>query len=364
MEERSHGGNIYEVSKRFKLNHREILDFSANINPLGFPDSVRRIIWEKIDDIIHYPDPGQVELREAASVYYGIKPENILSGNGSVELINLTLEALRPSKVIIPSPTFTEYAFASQNRRIKTELVDMTKNDFYWDDDFVESIKARICPGALVIVCNPNNPTGYLIVKDVIKTLIDETERAKAFLLLDEAFMDFVGESQSLCTEVMSCPNVIVLRSLTKFFALPGLRIGFALGNEKLIKKIEKLKDPWNVNTFAGAVGSAVLKETAYIEKTRKYISQEREFLWDGLRQISCFKPFRPAANFIFVKITAKFGAGFLARELLKRGIAIRECGDFAFLDDSYFRVAVKDRKANETLLEALREITAASGLA
>ncbi|WP_041424146.1 threonine-phosphate decarboxylase CobD [Thermosediminibacter oceani] len=363
MEKRSHGGNVYEVSKKFKLDLREILDFSANINPLGFPNSVRQIIWEKIDEIVHYPDPGQVELREAAAIYYGVEPENILPGNGSVELINLTLEALRPSKVIIPSPTFTEYAFASRNRRIETELVDMTKNDFCWDYDFIESIKDRICPGALVIVCNPNNPTGYLVVKDVIKPLIEETERAKAFLLLDEAFMDFVGESQSLCAEVVSRSNVIVLRSLTKFFALPGLRIGFAIGNEELIKKIEKLKDPWNVNTFAGAVGSEVLKDKAYIEKTREYISREREFLWDGLRQFSCFTPFRSSANFILVKITAEFGAGFLARELLRRGIAIRECGDFAFLDDSYFRVAVKDRRANEILLEALRQATKEIGL-
>ncbi|MCG0276787.1 MAG: threonine-phosphate decarboxylase CobD [Thermosediminibacteraceae bacterium] len=361
MKTRSHGGNIYEISKKCGLNYKEILDFSANINPLGFPNSVREIIKRKIDDIIYYPDSGQKEIKEAAAFYYGVKEENVLPGNGSVELINLIIEALRPTKVIIPSPTFTEYALASQSRRIRVELLDMTKNDFNWDDALIEAIKKRICPGALVVICNPNNPTGHLIKKDIIKVLIAETEKKKAFLLLDEAFMDFVGEDESSCTEVVHRSNFIVLRSLTKFFALPGLRIGFALTNKELINEIEKLKDPWNVNTFAAAVGKAVLKDRAYIEKTREYIFREKEFLWNGLKQFYCFQPFRPAANFIFVKITAEFKTSFLAGELLKRGIVIRECTDFAFLDDTYFRVAVKNRRANETLLETLREITASN---
>ena len=356
METRFHGGNIYEAIREIGISHKDLLDFSANINPLGFPDSVREIIKKNIDSIIYYPDPKQRELRKAAASYYGVGEENVLPGNGSVELINLVLETLRPSKVIIPSPTFTEYALAAKNRGIELDLLDMTKNEFVWDNAFVESVIKKISSGVLVIICNPNNPPGNLVKKEIIKTLMEETKRKGAFLLLDEAFIDFIGEHESLSKDVIKNPNFIVLRSLTKFFALPGLRIGFAIAGEELIDKIEKLKDPWNVNTFAAAVGKEVLKDEDYIKKTREYIFREKDFLWRNLKEFNFFKPFKPAANFILVKITGNFKASFLARELLKKGILIRTCSDFAFLDDTYFRVAVKDRRANEILIRALSE--------
>ncbi|MCF6097494.1 threonine-phosphate decarboxylase CobD [Thermovorax subterraneus] len=357
METRFHGGNIYEAIREIGISHKDLLDFSANINPLGFPDSVREIIKKNIDSIVYYPDPKQRELRKAAASYYGVGEENVLPGNGSVELINLVLETLRPSKVIIPSPTFTEYALAAKNRGIELDLLDMTKNEFVWDNAFVESVIKKISFGTLVVICNPNNPTGNLVKKEIIKTLMEETKRKGAFLLLDEAFIDFIGEHESLSQEVINNPNTIVLRSLTKFFALPGLRIGFAIADRELINRIEKLKDPWNVNTFAAAVGKEVLKDEDYIKKTREYIFREKDFLWRNLKEFNFFKPFEPAANFILVKITGNLKASFLARELLKKGILIRTCSDFAFLDDTYFRVAVKDRRANEILIEALSQI-------
>jgi len=357
LKERSHGGNIYEVMREIGWGSEKLLDFSANINPLGFPESVREVIEKNIDSIIHYPDPEQRDLKKAAASYYGVGEENVLPGNGSVELINLALETLRPSKVIIPSPAFTEYAMSAKARGIEVELLDLTKNGFMWDGDFEELLIKKMSLGSLVIVCNPNNPTGILVSSENIRALMKEAKRKGAFLLLDEAFIDFIGEHESLGREAVNYPNIIILRSLTKFFALPGLRLGFAIANRDLVSRIEKLKDPWNVNTFAAAVGREVLKDEEYIKRTREYIDRERNFLWHKLKEFDGLKPFKPSANFILVKITGNFTASYLSRELLKKGIMIRTCGDFAFLDDTYFRVAVKSREDNETLIEALKSI-------
>ncbi|MCR4432023.1 MAG: threonine-phosphate decarboxylase CobD [Tepidanaerobacteraceae bacterium] len=352
-----HGGNVYKAGKELNMPHDKLVDFSANINPLGFPDVVRKIIISRIDDIIHYPDPDQAELKKNAAEYYGVNPENILPGNGSVELINIIMEALKPSKVLIFSPTFSEYARSCRSRGIKVELVDMTKNDCGWDIELVRKMENVICKNSMIIICNPNNPTGKLASKEEITCLLEILQYRKSFLLLDEAFMDFVINSQTLIKDVEKHKNLIILRSLTKVFALPGLRIGFAAGNRELIQKLEELKDPWNINTFAGLAGCEVLKEKSYIDMTRKFISQEKEYLWNKLSDINGLLPFYPEANFVFVKIARGVKSGALADKLKTYGILIRQCGDFDFLDDTYFRVAVRKREENEMLINALTSI-------
>lgn len=352
-----HGGNVYKIGKELDIPYNKLLDFSANINPLGFPDVVRKVIINRIDDIMYYPDPEQSELKKSASEYYGINPENILPGNGSVEIINLIMEALKPSKVIIFAPTFSEYARSCRSRGIKVELVDMTKNDFEWDIGLVRKVEIDIEENSLAVICNPNNPTGKLADKKEIISLLEILKHRKSFLLLDEAFMDFVENNQTLIKDVEKHKNLVILRSLTKFFALPGLRIGFAAGNSELIQKLEELKDPWNINTFAGAVSCEIFKEKNYINMTRKFISQEKEYFWSKLSDINGLLPFHPEANFVFVKIVDGIAADALDVKLKNYGILIRQCGNFDFLDNTYFRVAVRKRDENDMLINVLASI-------
>lgn len=350
-----HGGNVYKAAEQLNMPRNKLLDFSANINPLGFPDEVRNIIISHIDDIIHYPDPEGLELLKAAGDYYGVNPECLLPGNGSVELINITLETLRPIKVIIPSPTFSEYARCARARGIKVELIDMTKNKFTWDMKLFKEMEISIEKNCLLVLCNPNNPTGKLISKNEIKTIIESLEDKGSFLLLDEAFMDFVAESQSLIKEVEKHKNLIILRSLTKFFALPGLRLGFAACNEWLKQKMMQLKDPWNINTLAGFVGSEVLKDESFIIRTKQFISQEKEYIFNSLNDIKGLLVFHPEANFVLARITGGKTSGELSRKLRKHAILIRQCSNFDFLDDTFFRVAVKKRDENNILIRAIQ---------
>lgn len=265
-----HGGNIYKAAKELDIPYTQILDFSANINPLGFPHIVKEIITDRINDIVNYPDIEQRELKKAAAEYYGIDAKNILPGNGSVELINIILEALRPSKAIIPSPTFLEYARSSESRYIETVFVNLRANKFRLDIGLFDNIKNNIIPDSLLILCNPNNPTGKLITKHDLTIILKKLQNNRAYLLIDEAFMDFVDVNQSMVRFIEEYDNLIILKSITKFFALPGLRLGFILAGSRLIIKFHKLKDPWNINTFAGFVGSEVMRDRKYISKTRK----------------------------------------------------------------------------------------------
>lgn len=356
QKEHFHGGNVYKAAKELNMPHDRILDFSANINPLGFAPIAEEIIIDHIKDIVHYPDVEQGELKEAAADYYGISPDNLMPGNGSVELINIVLEALRPSKAVIPSPAFSEYALSCKSRGIEAVFINLRANDFRYDVKLFDKTKDRITPNSLLILCNPNNPTGKLIPKEDLTVMLKGLQNKKSYLMLDEAFMDFVDTDESMVSFIEKYDNLIILKSVTKFFALPGLRLGFVLANRKLIKKLYTLKDPWNINTFAGFVGAGVMRDRQYIANTRQYISQEKRRLWENIKAIPGLASLYPEANFIFVKITKDIKVAALSERLRKKGILIRDCSNYTFLDDSFFRVAVKSTQDNNSLISALRE--------
>jgi len=353
----SHGGKIFRASRELGLPTEQILDFSANINPLGFPGGVPDVIKEHIKDIIHYPDQNQRDLLLASAKFFSVAPENVLPGNGSVELIHLIIEALRPGKVLIPSPTFSEYGHSCRSRDVRTRILEIPAPRYTVDENLMAKIAEQAGQGDLVIMCNPNNPTGQMICRDGLKLLLDDLERKSAHLLVDEAFMDFIDTSYSMLRYIEDTENLIILRSLTKFFALPGLRIGFALSNPAFIEKLNRLKDPWNINTFAGVVAPYVMKDHDFIQRTKDLIFLEKEWLWQELGEIPGFYPLYPEANYVFVEARGEIRADVLSFELNKRGILIRECANYPFLDNRHFRVAVKDRESNTRLINAIREI-------
>lgn len=352
-----HGGNIYKAAKELKVSPAEILDFSANINPLGFPPAVRKVILEHVKDIVYYPDTEQNELREAAASYYGTKPSWITAGNGSVELINIIFEAVEPEEVIIPSPTFLEYARICKNRRLKTLLLDLALNNFRLDAKLFDEIKDTIHPNSIFIICNPNNPTGMLTKRNDLIKILKELKDKNSYMMLDEAFMDFVETNESMVDLIEQYDNLIILKSATKFFAIPGLRLGFVLADTELTKKFYDLKDPWNINTFAEFVGIEIFKDEKYIQDTRSYILKEKKRLWENISKIPQLEPIFPAANFIFVKTLDKIKVPALTENLKQKKILIRNCSNYDFLNDAFFRVAVKKSEENEILISALNEI-------
>ncbi|MFH1288660.1 MAG: threonine-phosphate decarboxylase CobD [bacterium] len=352
-----HGGNLKEAQQRYRLKKEEIIDFSANINPLGFPNSVGKIISSHLDDIARYPDPYCKDLKKAIASRLNISADNLLIGNGSMDLIfSLTL-ALKPKRALISIPTFSEYERAVRLAGGKCLFVKTHEaNDFAVNT--TEIIK-RLDSTDLLFICNPNNPTGFLWDKEAVRFLADKCEKKGVFLVIDEAFMDFVEEknASSMVTVMSNKKHVLVLRSLTKFFAIAGLRAGYLAGNKKLLSRISSYQPPWSVNALAQMVACEIIKDTVFIKKSRDYVLKESNFLFKELQKIKSLKPYPASANFIFCRLeNKKINAGRLCDYCGGKGILIRDCSNFRGLDDRFIRVAVRRREANLRLISCLKE--------
>lgn len=356
-----HGGNIYLLAERLGLEEREIVDFSASINPLGVPGSVLEAIKENSKSLSHYPDPDAKRLRLKIAEYTGVSPDSILCGNGSTELIYLIVRALRPSIVLIPAPTFSEYERACRLMGDRLKIVhhnlsdaadfDIKPEEFItaMNSDMKTTLGTRHATLShnMAFLCNPNNPTGRLIKREDMLKIADAAKRLGCVLIVDEAFIDFCP-LDSIVDEVRNNPYLIVLRSMTKFYALSGLRIGYAVLPVSLLKAVKKAKEPWTVNTLAQISGIAAIDDEAYKSETFKLIALEKTEFERGFERlgISCVPS---AANYCLLRFNK---ARELALLLKDKGILVRECSNFTGLDDSYIRVAVKLKSDNRKLLE------------
>lgn len=339
-----HGGNIITQSKKYNIEIDKIIDFSANVNPLGFPHNLTELIIKNIKFITNYPDIEASELKKALSDYINVETKNIIVANGSCELIYLMSRLFSYERILIPSPTFTEYERAFKNR---VRLVNLINDDFSLSmDKVIDNIKDT----QIVFLCNPNNPTGGLWQKEDILKLTKQT-----MVIVDEAFMDFVENKESVAKEAVTINNLFVIRSLTKFFAMPGLRVGYGIGTQKTIETLSALQPPWSVNSIAQIVATHVVKDKDIIKETIKLIKEERTFLFNSLNQINYLKPYHSVANFILIKLK-ELNSTILTDNLGKQGILIRDCSDFTFLDDSFIRIAIRTRAENSKLIIELNK--------
>ena len=340
-----HGGNIYEVKRRYK---REVIDFSANINPLGLPKKVKTRLWKNLQYILHYPDIKAESLIKRIAKYWSIKEENILVGNGSVDLLYLLIYTFKPRKVCILFPTFSEYERASRCVEAEVNFLKL-QEDKGFKFQGLKSTNAEV-----LFLCNPNNPTGNLIFedRDFIEKLPIE------LVIIDEAFMDFLPDEKKY-TLIWKAQKskIVVLRTFTKFFALPGLRLGYLVAQKDTIDKLKKKQVPWCVNSFAQLLGASILDEEGYIEKTRQFIERERSFLFTELTKIRELKPYPSVANFLLIKIEKKkLTSSLLKRKLIQEGILIRDCSNFRGLNNKFIRIAVRRHTENLKLIEALKK--------
>ena len=353
--DRTHGGDVGALAHSAGIEAGEILDFSASINPLGPPASARKAFVKSYGEISRYPGPYGKKLKEALAERHGMSPAEVLVGNGSTQLIYLLCAALRPRTALVVGPAFSEYANALRLGGANISQFTLNPDDAFqfsmprfmaaWDKD---------CD--IVILATPNSVTGRLIPRAEIETIARVAVRRKSFVLVDEAFIDFV-EKESVETLVRQNPYLIVLRSLTKYYALPGLRLGYLFGETRRVAQLASYQEPWSVNAPALSVAIACLGDGSFTMKTEHWLADERKFLLDRLTAIKELHPFASQANFLLVKIDrADFDALQLRSFLSTKKILIRACDTFAGLGVNYFRVAVKRRKDNLRLLAALRE--------
>jgi len=351
-----HGGNVKQICDKCGLNPDEIIDFSASINPLGCPDVVRKAVAEQFNDIQHYPDSQCNDLRKAIAERTPCNESNVIIGNGSNELFYLIPRALQPKKGVLLQPTFAEFSDAFSNSNIDVIEIINDDKDFPVINTNIPRLKS--VEECMVFLCNPNNPTGQLTRKEDIIELVKDNP--KRMIVIDEAFMDFIedDEKYSVIKEAPLMDNLIVVRSLTKFYGFPGLRLGYLVSNESTVNKLMRYKEPWTVNTIAQVAGLAAINDKEFAINTRQYISVEKAFLYDGLTTIKGIHPFQPTVNFILVRIEeSKKTSSSIQDVLMKNNILIRNCSNFKGLDETYFRVAVKTRKQNQKLLDALKSV-------
>jgi len=358
--DRIHGGDVDAWARSAGIEAGEMLDFSASINPLGPPPSARKAFVKSYGEISRYPDPYGNELKKALAERHGMSVTEVLVGNGSTQLIYLLCAALRPRTALVVGPAFSEYANA-----LVLAGANVRQMSFAGADGFQFSTRRFMAAWDkdcdIVFLATPNSVTGQLIPKKEIENIAQVALTRKSIVVIDEAFIDFV-EKESVKTLVRENPYLIVLRSLTKYYALPGLRLGFLFGEARRVAQLAAYQEPWSVNAPALRVALACLKDAGFTMKTERWLEEERQFLSERLTAIEGLHPFASRVNFLLVKIDRNGIDALQLRSFLSRKkILIRACDSFAGLGADYFRIAVKRRKANLRLLAALREWTASS---
>jgi cobyric acid synthase CobQ/L-threonine-O-3-phosphate decarboxylase len=347
-----HGGNIRKMALAAGRSPEDILDFSANINPLGPPEWLRPLISSKLSSVIHYPDPDCSSLKTAIALRYGSREEEVLVGNGSTEIIRVLPQALPIGRALIPVPSYSDYEKAVALAGKSTEKVFLKEDEAFQLD--LTLLDSKLIGDEIVFIGQPNNPTGLIIEPKALQTLF--IKHPSTIFAVDEAFLDFVEGVESLAKNRPS--NLILLGSFTKFFAIPGLRLGFAIGEQGMIEKIRKMIPTWSVNGLAQAVGEKALEDKTYAEWTRAFVREEREFLFSELQSVPGLTVYPGRANFLLVRMDRKdMDAPLLAGQMLSSGIAVRVCANFDGLDKRFFRVAVRARDENVKLLDLLKRV-------
>lgn len=353
-----HGGNIYAAARELGLPPAEVLDFSANINPLGLPPGLQEHLAAHLGEIVHYPEPEAASLRQALAEHCRTSAEQLIVGNGAAELLYLLCQVQRPRRVLVTAPTFSEYEKAALAAGAAVHRLPLAaEQDFTlpWGE-----VPAALAEADLFFLCNPNNPTGTLLPRTQVLRLAREAAARRCFLVVDESFQDFLSCQQdwSILPNLAAGElpaGVAVLRSLTKFYAIPGLRLGFLHGPAPLIRSLEAVKDTWNVNCLAQRAGLWALGCREYQEASRAYVAEAKEQLYRQLAALPGVRPCHPSVNYLLLDMAATgLSSAQWRRRLRARGILVRDCANYAGLGDCYIRVAVRRPEENSRLVAAL----------
>lgn len=352
-----HGGDLDAVERQLRIKREDIIDFSGNVNPLGVSERVKNKIIESVSLVSTYPDKGYLRLREEISRYTGANLENILAGNGSTELIGLIIRAVKPKETLILAPCYSEY-----EREVKlwggkcSFFVLKEEDDFVPDTDrLISQITDKT---DMVIICNPNNPTDSVFKGLELERLAAACKKTGTFIMIDETYAEFCDNLEEITAIPIAdrADNVAVIRGTSKFFACPGLRLGYGITASKELKeKIETMRDAWSVNTLSAKAGEVMFSDTDHITKTHALISSERTRLKAELSQIKGIKTYNLNSNLVLCKILKEgVTAGDIFEALLKYNIIIRSCENITALGEDYFRFCILLPRQNDILLKGL----------
>ena len=352
LERYGHGGDLLTASELFGQPVNMFLDYSSNMNPAGPPSCVETIFREQWSEIVRYPDPTARMLRQKIADYYKVPEEAVLIGNGAAELIDLAVRVTQPTTVAVAAPSFIEYS--DNARRAGAELHFIPLHFEHRFELQVEDVSHALQNAEMIILGHPNNPTGRLI-PDRVRELLDLTERT---VMVDEAFIDFLEDEEKM-TFIRHAPhrrNLIVVRSMTKFFAVPGIRLGFVVAHPDLIENMRRLQVHWSVNHFSQLIGESVLEDGQYIAETKIWASSERTWFYHRLVQLG-FDVIESSVNYLLVKLPehVPYDVPELQKRLGKKGILIRDASRFPGLNERFFRLAVRLRDDNQVILHTLQ---------
>lgn len=362
-----HGGEIKSISDKYNIQQNQIIDFSGNINSISISNYIKDIIINNIDVINTYPDKNYYDLRKEICNYCNnninininnlnnnISINNIIVGNGATEIITLLIKNLNPKKAVLVAPVYSEY---------KKELLNINCNIIEFELLESENFNLNISrlldviqdDTDLLILCNPNNPTGNAINTDQIQVLLDNCK----FLMIDETYVEFSENNIYATNLVNNNNNLFVIRGVSKFFGIPGIRLGYGIcSNDEIVKQINNNKEQWSVNAYADLIGQVTFSNKEYITNTREFIIKERNYMIQELREIKNIKVYESESNFVLCKILNKdINSSKVFDELIKHKILIRDAQNIEFLDDSFFRFCILSHQDNELLLDNLRRI-------
>lgn len=369
-----HGGNIFQFAHEQRIEPYEVVDFSANINPLGPSQRGLDALNAQLRYISHYPDATNDDVLNAIADTYEMDKHQIIVGNGAAELLYAICRLPGYTGAFVPAPGFSEYKEALEASKIPVrDIFYRPREDDngkpYFEvpylalETFAAELKGQ--DGRIIVFLgNPNNPDGTLLDKDHIRTVASMLKDANSLLVIDESFIDFVGNDplqdneHSMRSLVNEFDNIIVVHSFTKFYAVPGLRIGAAFANETLITQLQQYIPSWSVNTLAQAYTKAALNDVDYIKRTKQKLNEERAFMYNALDDIEGITVYPPSANFILFQVNQEgITANYINEELKKYNMIVRNCDSYVGLTNHWVRIAIKDHDTNIKLVDKLTNI-------
>ena len=354
-----HGSDIEAIEAYYGIPKETIVGFGANVNPLGLSQKLQTEIANNLHIITAYPDRNYVSLRNAIGTYCNVNPNHIVVGNGSTELISLLIQHLHPKRALLLGPTYSEY-----ERELELCGGEMVYYDLLPEYEFqvqVDEFLSQLSDDIdLLILCNPNNPTSSAITVETMKKIMLYCREHNIFVMVDETYVEFAPDIQAISSMpfVAEFDNLMIIRGVSKFFAAPGLRLGYGVtSNKAFMDVLHTHQNPWTLNSIGAFAGELMVQDTDYISRTRTLILSERERIYNELMKIPSLHTFEPIANFFLVKIQKE---GITSAEvfdfLIRKGLMIRDCSSFTSLKGEYIRFCIMNPEDNTRLLDGLKE--------
>lgn len=355
--EHFHGSDLEKIEQVYGIKKEDIVSFSANVNPLGVSFRLRETLANHLDAITTYPDREYTSLRKCIANYVSTDYNNVLVGNGSSELISLFIQLNHPKKALIVGPTYSEYEREVSLGGGRTHYFRLPENDNFrlCPEKLIEELSHNV---DLLILCNPNNPTGSVVVREDMYTILDYCKQKDITVLVDETYIEFAENTKDLTAIALTkyYNNIIILRGISKFFAAPGLRLGYAIcSNHDLLKEVNQKKNPWSINSLAAIAGEIMFTDTDYMKQTKELISSERSRICKLLEESGKFQVFPTSANFLLAKIKSDtLTSEDYFDACIRQNMMIRDCSTFPFLNNKFIRFCFMEKEQNDKLLDIL----------